>query len=57
MASTVDEKAKMRANTQKAADDIDAAQNFFDDKPKAQEKPKPKAEDKGKISALERTIK
>ena len=40
----------------KAEDDVEAAQDFFKgDKPA--EKPKAKAEDSGKISALERKIK
>ena len=43
----------MRSTVQKAADDVDAAQNFFGEE-KKQEAPKPKAEDSGKIAALER---
>lgn len=49
-----DSKTKMRQTVQKAADDVDAAQNFFDDKPKEQPKEKPKDDQSGKIAQLER---
>ena len=43
----------MSSTVQKAADDVDAAQNFFDDKPKEQ-KAKPQADNSGKIAQLQR---
>ena len=47
----------MRATTQKAGNDVEAAQNFFGDEKPKEKKPEKKSEDSGKIAALERSLK